>query len=497
MTLGERPARSPVVLGVDLGTSSVKVVAVEAETGRGLGDSSSSYPLALRDGGVAEQDTRDWWAATATAVRAVVTGERLADRPIAGIGLSGQMHGLVLSDAAGRALAPVQTWADVRADAEAAEIAEGLGGRRAVALAGSAPDPGFMAAKLLWMRRHRADLLERARWTLLPKDWLRLAMTGDAAAEPSDASGTGLLDVSARAWSDELCRAAEADIETLPRVAASAEPCGAVNAATAEAFGLPAGTPIVAGAGDAPAAGLAAGVAPDGRNALASLGSAGQIYVRLSRPIVEPDGRLHTLCHPAPHAWSLMAAILSAGAALQWLADALLGPGRSPAPLLRDAAGVPPGADGLLFAPWLRGERSVHLDADVRGAFVGLGLHHGRGHLARAVLEGVAFALRTGMDAMAGLGVRPGELVVAGGGARSALWRRVLADALGVPVARLPSDDASALGAARLAADGCGFESRRWRAGLRDRVDPDPAAHDQYESAYAGYSHLYGVVRDL
>jgi xylulokinase len=253
----------------------------------------------------------------------------------------------------------------------------------------------------------------------------------------------------------------------------------------------------VAGAGDAPAAAVAAGLEPDGRNALASLGTGGQIYVRSSRAIVEVDGRLHTLCHPAPAAWSLMAAILSAGGALQWLVDALLGRGRSPASLLRDAGTVAAGADGLLFTPWLRGERSVHLDPHVRGAFVGLGLHHGRGHLARAVLEGVAFALRAGLETMAGMGVQPVELVVAGGGARSALWRRVLCDVLGVPVSRLPGDDASALGAARLAADGASFDSERWRIPLRDHIEPDADKRDQYESAYGGYSRLYGVLRHL
>lgn len=443
-------------IGLDVGTSGVKGVLVAAD-GRVLATATADYPLATPRPGWTEQDPADWWRASRAVLRELA-GQ--APAPIEALGLTGQMHGSVFLDRAGQVIRPALLWNDQRTAAACAEIEHRVGAARLRRIAGNPALTGFQAPKVLWLRDHEPEAWRRLRHLLLPKDYVRYRLTGDFATDASDAAGTLLLDLRARDWSAEILDALEIPADWLPRVHEGPEITGRISAAGAAASGLPEGLPVVAGGGDNAAAAVGCGaVRPD--TGFVSLGTSGVVFVPSAGLEIDPGGALHAFCHAVPGRYHLMGVILSAGGSLRWCRD-VLGPAAPAADadpydaLLAAAATIAPGAEGLFFLPYLAGERTPHMDPDARGAWIGLTLAHGRAHLVRALIEGVSFALRDSLVLMHRLGVVPARLNVVGGGARSPVWRRILAAALGIPLQRLAVEEGPAMGAALLAAVGAG-----------------------------------------
>lgn len=435
------------LVGLDVGTSSVKGVVIDGG-GAVVDAAEAGYALSLPRPGWVEQDPEDWWRAAEAVL------DRLGASRADAIGLTGQMHGLVALDAAGRPLRPAILWNDGRAGDQCAAVEERIGLQRLVEVTGNRPQPGFTAPKLLWMREHEPELYRRIAQVLLPKDYVRLRLCGERATDVADASGTLLLDLASRRWSAEVVDALELDAGWLAPVHEAPE-------VVATAFG---GVPVVAGAGDQAAGALGVGVLAEAGPASVVLGTSGVVLMPCQRPVHDPDALLHAFCHAAPGVWHVMGVMLSAAGALGWVRRAT---GAAPfATLLAEAASWPPGVDGLLFAPSLSGERLPHADPDARGAFVGAALGHDRGALARAVLEGVAFGLREALE-LVERAVPVGALCrVSGGGARSDLWLEILASALGRPLEVRSDTAGAAYGAALLAGVGAGV----W-AGPAEAVD--------------------------
>ena len=482
------------LLGLDLGTASAKAVLVD-EGGAVLGEGAAPYAVRSPRPGWAESDPGDWWRACTAAVRAAV-GERGSE--VRGLGLSGQMHGVVLSGAGGEPLRPAVLWADARSEEElGAYRALGPGLLRTLA---NPPAAGMAGPSLVWLRENEPASYRAARWALQPKDWLRLRLTGEAGAEPSDASATLLYDPVADGWAWPVVEALGLRGELLAGISPSGAVAGTLVAGAAAAMGLPSGLPVAAGAGDTAAAALGSGLLGEG-DAQLTVGTGGQVVAARRLPSPDPGGRTHLFraAHEDPSGrFYAMAAVQNAGLALEWVLGVL---GASWEEAYREAFAVPPGAGGVLFLPYLSGERTPHFDPGARGAWVGLGLGHGRGHLLRAAFEGVAFALREGLAALEGAGVRVPELRLAGGGTSRGPWRQLLADVLGRPLLVLPpcvAGVASARGAAFLAGISTGvYGSARETLALAPEpvgtVVPEDAA--SYEEAYARYLELYGRLR--
>jgi xylulokinase len=469
------------LVGLDVGTTGVKAIAVSPE-GDVLARAEEEYPLSTPRPGWAEQDPEDWWRATERALG------RLGVEP-AGIGLSGQMHGLVALDAAGRVLRPAMLWNDQRTGAECVEIEERVGFERLVELTGNRALTGFTAPKLLWLRRYEPDVYSRIACILLPKDYVRLRLTGERATDVADASGTLLFDVAARRWSEDVLEALGLPPSWLPRALESP----AVSGETA------AGVPVAAGAGDQAAGALGVGVDGPGRLSVV-LGTSGVVFAALPEFRADPEARVHAFCHAVPGGWHAMGVMLSAAGSLRWLRDALR---VAYDELLAEAEAWPAGAEGLLFAPYLAGERTPHADPDARGAFAGLSLRHDRGALVRAVLEGVAFGLRDSLDLLAGLGVAADAGRVSGGGARSTLWLRIVASALGLPLERTAAEEeGAAFGAALLGGVAAGVfasveDAVAGCVRVRETVEPDPAWQEAYAGALERYRRLYPALRSV
>lgn len=450
------------LLGIDLGTSRLKLAAV-APTGRVVATASAAYPTIRSASGHAEQDPDQWWAGFRAAL--VGLGASIGPRALEGIGaigVAGQMHGVVAVDSRGRHVRPCMTWEDSRATAELDQVRGRISVERAAQLSGSPLSAGFAAGLARWLVRHEPASARRSRWLLQPKDWLRFRLTGEAATEPSDASGTLLSDVNAGAWSSELLEAFEVESRLLPPIIPSASVAGWLLPSVAAELGLPPRLPVVAGGGDSPAAALGAGirVGHSGNRGLLSFGTAAQIAVPTDKPTPDPLCAYQLFRHVIEGEWLMVAAIPSAGSSIAWLAQLLL-PNLEAGPaigkLIAEAAGVPPGAGGILFIPQLLGRRSPRVDPGAAGAFVGLRAQHGRPELARAALEGVGFALRDGLDALTALGSRPDTLSLVGGAGDSDVWPRILSAILDVQIERLPDVAGAALGAAALAAEGAGI----------------------------------------
>ena len=417
------------LLGLDVGTSSVKGLLV-SPAGDVVARAEEQYPLSTPRPGWSEQDPEDWWRAT----QAVLEALRAAG-PVAAIGLSGQMHGLVLLDAAGEVLRPAMLWNDGRTGEECAEIESRIGLDRLIALTGNRALTGFTAPKLLWVQRHEPHVHERIAHVLLPKDYVRYRLCGDFATDVADASGTLWLDVGARAWSDDVLRALEVDPAWLPAVHESPAATGAYD-----------GIPVAAGGGDQAAGAIGVGVDRPGPVSVV-LGTSGVVFAALDDYAHDPQGRVHAFCHAVPGAWHGMGVMLSAAGSLAWLRRLAGGEFQA---LVREASWWEPGAEGLTFLPYLAGERTPHADPDARGAFTGLSLRHDRGALARAVLEGVAFGLRDSLDLVASIGGTPSLGRVSGGGARSDLWLQIVASVLELPLQRVELEEGAAYGAALL-----------------------------------------------
>jgi xylulokinase len=457
------------LVGVDVGTSGVKALAL-SPTGEVVARAEHAYALSTPQPLWAEQDPDDWVRAAEAALADVGQHDAL--------GFTGQMHGLVVLGEDERPLRPAILWNDQRTAAECAEIEARIGLDRLVQLTGNRALPGFTAPKLLWLRTHEPDVYARIRHVLLPKDYVRLRLTDERATDVADASGTLLFDVANRRWSDEVLAALELPREWLPPV----------HEATA-----------VGGAGDQAAGALGVGVTTPGGPLSVVLGTSGVVFAALDAYRPDPEGRLHTFCHAVPDTWHAMGVMLSAAGSLQWLQRTLDAPYET---VLAEAAAVPPGAEGLLYQPYLQGERTPHADPDARAAFTGLSLRHGRGHVARAVLEGVGYGLRDSLELLRGIGVEATAGRVSGGGARSGLWLGIVASVLGVPLERTEAEEGAAYGAALLGGVRAGVfadahEAVAATVRVRDRVDPDPDWQAAYDDGYARYGRLYPTLKEL
>jgi xylulokinase len=469
------------LVGLDVGTTGVKALALSPE-GDVLARAEESYDLSTPHPGWAEQDPEDWWQAAERALAA------LGGEPAA-IGLSGQMHGLVVLDDQDRVLRPAILWNDQRTEAECAEIEQRIGLQRLVQLTGNRALTGFTAPKLLWLRRHEPETYARLAHVLLPKDYVRLRLTGERAIDVADASGTLLFDVAGRRWSQEMLDALEIDPEWVPRVLESPEVSGETQN----------GVPVAAGAGDQAAAALGVGVDRPGPISIV-LGTSGVVFATLPTFAADPQARVHAFCHAVPGGWHAMGVMLSAAGSLRWLRDVLGANGYDE--LTATAEAWPPTAEGLTFLPYLVGERTPHADPHARGAFAGLSLRHDRGALVRAVLEGVAYGLRDSLELLRELGVDPESGRVSGGGARSELWLRIIASVLDLPLQRTAADEGSAYGAALLGGVAAGVfrdvhDAVTTCVGLLDTVEPDPRWRAAYEDGYRRFRLLYPALRPL
>jgi xylulokinase len=492
-----------VFLGVDVGTSGVKAILV-APSGDVAASVTTPLTLSTPRPGWAEQDPEAWWRAAVASIRHAV--ESAPGARVAGVGVSGQMHSSVFLDRAGEVIRPALLWCDGRTTAECREITERVGGEdRLRDLAANPALEGFTLPKVLWLRRHEPRAFARLATVLLAKDYVRYRLTGALATEPSDASATLMFDTARLRWSGEIMRAMELPTSLLPAVGGSAEVLGRVTAAAAGLTGLAEGTPVVGGGADNACGAAGVGVVAPGE-AVASWGTSGTVLAPMARPHVDPGMRAHTFCHVVPGTWYLMGVVLSAGGAFAWhreqLARELATAPNAHARLDEEAAAVAPGAEALTFLPYLQGERTPHRDASARGAFVGLTLAHTRAHMTRAVLEGVCFALRDSVSILRELGVAPAELLLTGGGARSAFLRRLQSEVYGLPVKTVNREEGPAYGAALLAAVGTGAFADladAARATLeRTRPErPSPEAHGAYDRPYARFRALYPALRPV
>jgi xylulokinase len=443
------------VLGIDVSTTATKAVLIN-ESGVVLGVGTAEYGFETPRPLWSEQDPRLWWDGAVAAIQSVIASTHVTPWDISCIGLTGQMHGAVLLDHAGAVLRPAILWNDQRTAAECDAIRRTVGPERLIAITGNDALTGFTAPKLVWVHAHEPDVWRRIVHVLLPKDYLRFLLTGDYAVDKADGAGTLLFDLAARDWSPEVLAALEIDPAWMPRTWEGPEITGSVTAGAAAATGLRPGTPVVAGGGDQAANAVGVGAVSVGTMAL-SLGTSGVVFASTDRPLFEPNGRVHAFCHAVPGRWHMMSVMLSAAGSLRWFRDALA-PGIEFADLVAEASAVPAGSSGLWFLPYLTGERSPHADPLARGAFVGLTLGHDRRHLTRAVLEGVAFGLRDGLDSMIEAGMQaPAQIRASGGGTASPLWRQILADVLGAEIATVNTTEGAAYGAALLAAVGAGW----------------------------------------
>ncbi len=480
-------------LGLDVGTGGTRAVLVD-ESGRVAASASSEHaPFRAPEPGWAEQDPDDWWRAAQEAMRAVVAQAPGAE--IAAVGLTGQMHGAVLLDRAGQPLRPSLLWCDQRTGPQCEWLHRELGRARLIELAGNPALPNFTLTKLLWVREHEPEVWGRVAHILCPKDYVRYRLTGTLAMDVQEASGTLLLDVAHRRWSNEVAEAAGVPGSWLPPLYESPEVCARIGE---NSLGLRAGTPVVAGAGDQGAGAVGMGILEPGSVSV-TIGTSGVVFAATAEPLFDPQGRLHTFCHAVPGRWSVMGVTQAAGLSLRWLRDLLL-PGGSYDTLTAEAAKVPAGSEGLLWAPYLLGERTPHLDSAATAAFLGLTAAHGRAHVTRAVLEGVAYSLRDSFTLLAEIGIPVKGVRLGGGGARSSFWREIQAAVYGHTCDVLASEEGGAYGAALLAGVGSGrWASVEEACGEAIRVAEQivPTAEDiaSYERGYGAFRKIYPALK--
>jgi len=477
------------LLGLDVGTTGVRCLAVD-ERGEVVAEAGAEYPIYSPHPGWSEQRPEDWWEASRRVIGQVVAK---VGRDAGAIGLTGQMHGAVFLDQGDEVIRPALLWNDQRTTAQAEAISRRVGARRLTEIAGNPALTGFQAPKILWLRDEEPKAYERVASVLLPKDYVRLRLTGERATDASDASGTLLLDLKERTWSGEILDALEIPVGWLPRVFEGPDRTGQVRQDVSGELGLPDQLPVAAGGGDNAAAAVGNGIIRDGL-ASCSIGTSGVLFAHSDTLAPDPSGRLHAFCHSVPGRYHLMGVTLSAGGALRWWRD-LVGKGDYEE-LSELASQAPPGAEGLLFLPYLTGERTPHLDPGARGAFFGLTSRHNVSHLTRAVMEGVAFSLRDSLEIMVALGTNPTQIRATGGGARSPLWRQLLADVFGRPIVRTLTEEGPASGAALLAGVTAGvFASvEEACAGISLRPDicePETSRSRLYDDYYAAYRELY------
>ena len=487
------------LLGIDVGTSGVKAVLIDSG-GQVRASASESYPLHTPKPLWAEQNPDDWWNATCKALQTLLATSGVAPEAIRGVGLSGQMHGSVFLDERGEVIRPALLWCDQRTAEECAWMTERVGEAKVLQTTLNPVLTGFQAGKILWLRNHEPSAYARLCQVLLPKDYIRYRLTGEYATEVSDASGTALFDVPQRDWAYEILDTLELPREWFPKVYESPEVTGRVHAQASQATGLAEGTPVVGGGGDQAAGAVGTGVVREGIASVA-LGTSGVVFAHLNEPRVDPLYRTHTFCHAVPGAWHVMGVMLMAGGALQWYHDTFA-PDTPYETLIEESATVPSGAEGLMCLPYLSGERTPYPDPNARGAFVGMTLAHKRAHFTRAVLEAVACGLRDSLEILKAVGLPLAELRLTGGGARSALWRQIIANTFGQAVHTLTAEEGPAYGVALLAGVGTGVwrsvpEACEQTLQIAERTEPEPHLVQAYEQVYIRYRQLYPTLKPL
>ena len=485
------------VLGIDISTTGAKALIVD-ERGNVVASTTSEYPLSTPRPLWSEQDPADWWTGIQASISRALAEAGIAGQDVIGVGLTGQMHGLVLLDGEGKVLRPAILWNDQRTGPQCAWITETVGAKRLLEWTGNPALTGFTAPKIIWVRENEPDVYARVSQVLLPKDYIRYKLTGAYATDMAGASGTLLLDVKTRNWSQGMLEALDIPAEWLPPCHEGPQVTGAIDEDAAAATGLRAGTPVVGGGGDQGAQAVGVGAVKAGTIAL-TLGTSGVIFAPTDSPVIESEGRLHAFCHAVPGRWHLMGVMLSAAGALRWYHD-LLAPEQPYDDFLKPAETVPPGCEGLLFLPYLTGERTPYPDPNARGAFIGLTVRHGLPHMTRAVLEGVAFGLRDSLELLRQSSGAIAQVRASGGGARSALWRQILADVMNCELVTVNVTEGAAFGAALLAGVGAGIWPDVDTAcdsviRITDHVSPRPEQAARYEVLYQTYHSLYGALK--
>jgi xylulokinase len=488
------------VLGIDVGTGGTRAVVVDRE-GKILSSATSEHvPFASPKTGWAEQDPHDWWRAAGEAIRAAL-------KPVPGgnvvcAGLAGQMHGAVLLDSRGEVLRPSLIWCDVRTQTQCDWLNSKFSERKIIELTCNPALANFTLTKLLWVRDNEPEVWKRFEKVLLPKDYVRFRMTGEHAMDVAEASGTLMLDVAHRRWSDEMMAMVDIPMSSLPKLCESPEVCARISDKGAAHTGLKAGTPVVGGAGDQAGGAVGMGVVRAGAVS-ATIGTSGVVFAATDNPAMDPKGRVHTFCHAVPGRWHVMGVTQAAGQSLRWMRELLKnGSNLDYDQLTREAAQVAPGSDGVLWAPYLMGERTPHLDPNARGTLTGLSASHTRGHVTRAVLEGVAFSLKDTFSLFAAMKVPVNNVRLGGGGARSELWRQIQADVYGYEVEILAAEEGAAYGGALLA----GVGAKWWNSveeacdrvvEVQQRVKPNPLAAAAVDKQYENYRLLYPALKPL
>jgi len=487
-------------LGVDVATTGVKALLIDGN-GQVVGTANTEQPLYTPHPLWSEQDPADWWNGALHSIRQVFEQTGVSGAQVSAVGLTGQMHGLTLLDEAGAVLRPAILWNDQRTAAQCDQIRARLGRSRLIQITGNDALTGFTAPKILWVRDHEPEIYAKIRHILLPKDYVRYQLTGGFAVDRADGSGTILFDIRTRDWSPEMLAALDIPLAWLPQTFEGSAVTGAITAEAARLTGLTAGTPVVGGGGDQAAQAVGVGAVEPGIIAL-TLGTSGVVFATTDGPFIEPEGRLHAFCHSVPERWHLMGVMLSAAGSLRWFRDTFA-PGQDYDSLLAPTAAIPIGCEGLLFLPYLTGERTPHPDPLARGAFAGITVRHTLPHFSRAVLEGVAFGLRDSFELIKSAGLSQIHQVrVSGGGARSPLWRQILADVFQSELVTVNTTEGAAFGAALLAGVGAGFwpdvdTACRGAVQVTGSTQPTPAGIAAYEPVYANYRQLYPALKHL
>ena len=490
----------PYLLGIDVSTTGVKALLID-ETGTVIGTANTEQPLFTPQPLWSEQDPADWWKGAIASITQVLKETGVSGQAVQGVGLTGQMHGLTLLDEAGNVLRPAILWNDQRTGAQCDEIRARLGRKRLIEITGNDALTGFTAPKILWVQENEPQVYGKIAHILLPKDYVRYKLTGGFSIDRADGSGTILFDIKTRDWSPEMLATLNIKPEWLPKTFEGPEITGTITAEAAALTGLKAGTPVVAGGGDQAAQAVGVGAVQPGIVAL-TLGTSGVVFATTDQPFIEPEGRLHAFCHSAPGRWHLMGVMLSAAGSLRWYRDTFAA-GMDYDSLLAPASNVPACSEGLLFLPYLTGERTPHPDPLARGAFAGLTIRHGMPHMTRAVLEGVAFGLRDSFELIKSAGLESIQQVrVSGGGARSPLWRQILADVFNAELVTVNTTEGAAFGAALLAGVGTGVWQNVDTACQRTVkqtgcTTPIAQTVEKYEQGYALYRKLYPALKEL
>jgi len=497
----------PYLIGIDIGTSSAKAVLID-ESGEVKSTVAPEYDFSTPKPLWAESDPDDWWQATIQAIKHLLEEQNIDPADIAGLGLTGQMHGLVLLDKQGKVLRPCIMWNDQRSASQCDSITKKIGSAKVLELTGNPVLAGFTAPKIVWVKENEPEIYAKVAKVLLPKDYIRYRLSGEFYTDVSDASGMSLLDVSKRQWSEEMLSGCEVSRKWLPEVTESPVASSRVNTEAAKITGLLEGTPIIAGGGDQAAGAIGCGIVKDGVVS-ATLGTSGVIFAHSDRYLVEPEGRLHTFCHAVPGKWHLMGVMLSAAGSFQWFRNTLGSEERileeetgvdAYDMLTKKASEVAAGSEGLLFLPYLTGERTPYPDPDAKGAFVGLTLRHSKAHMTRAVLEGVTYGLRDGFELMRNLGIKPSQVRAAGGGAKSKFWLQLLADNFDSQIVTVNATEGAAYGAALLAGVGTAVynsveDACEKTIKITGEYQPGPDKK-VYEDFYPHYRSLYPALKD-